>query len=46
MCEENLGVLPPIPFELIKNEKECLEVIALWANVQAKALERVRQCRG
>lgn len=31
MCEENLGVLPSIPSGLIKNEKECLEAIALWA---------------
>ena len=31
MCEENLGVLSSIPSGLIKNEKECLEAIALWA---------------
>ena len=31
MCEKNLGVLPSIPSGLIKNEKECLEAIALWA---------------
>lgn len=31
MSEENLGILPSIPSGLIKNEKECLEEIALWA---------------
>lgn len=31
MSEENLGVLPSIPSGLIKNEKGCLEAIALWA---------------
>ena len=30
MCEENFGILPSIPPGLIKNEKECLEAIALW----------------